>query len=128
MDLLLDTCTFLWLAQQPGSISESAVRAIDDPENVLYLSEASLLEIVMKHRVGRLPLPDLPRRWITQKLEYHRIEPLSIESESIYLSGEIRNEHSDPFDRLIVARAIAGNLTIVSPDAALSLLGAARLW
>lgn len=45
---------------------------MDAPENELILSDVSMLEIVMKHSAGKLPLPDLPRKWLPAKLDYHQ--------------------------------------------------------
>ena len=128
MKLLLDTCTFLWLAQQPDKISSTASDLIDDPTNDLLLSEVSLLEIVMKHSAGKLPLPDVPRKWISTKLNYHQIVNLPLLAEVMFRSGELPRVHPDPFDRLLAAQAIEDGLTLVSPDKPFSDLGASRVW
>jgi PIN domain nuclease of toxin-antitoxin system len=107
---LLDTCTFLWLAQQPSQISAAAAAAIDDPANDLGVSEASLLEVVLKHAAGRLPLPDAPRVWIPEKLEFHQLQLLSLTPEVIYRCGELPKAHADPFDRLLAAHAIEAGM------------------
>ena len=62
--VLLDTCTFLWLALEPGRLSPSAVAAYNDPRTEAYLSEISVWEIVLKHGRGKLKLPEHPRTWI----------------------------------------------------------------
>ena len=56
MRLLLDTCTFLWLALEPSKISPAATLALDDEANELFLSDASVWEIALKHKAGKLPL------------------------------------------------------------------------
>ena len=128
MKLLLDTCTFLWLAQQPDKISSAASDLIDEPDNNLLLSEVSVLEIVMKHSAGKLPLPDLPKKWIPAKLNYHQLVSLPLSAEIMYRSGELPRVHNDPFDRLLAAQAIEAGLTVVSPDKPISDLGASRVW
>lgn len=128
MKLLLDTCTFLWLAQQPDKISSAASDLIDEPDNDLLLSEVSVLEIVMKHSAGKLPLPDLPKKWIPAKLNYHQLVSLPLSAEIMYRSGELPRVHNDPFDRLLAAQAIEAGLTVVSPDKPISDLGASRVW
>jgi PIN domain nuclease of toxin-antitoxin system len=128
MDYLLDTCTFLWYAQQPSMLSAAAVTALNDPASELFVSDASLWEISLKHSAGKLPLPDAPRTWIPQKLAYHRLQSLSVTHDAIFRSGELPRVHADPFDRLIAAQALDSALTILSPDVPLSLLGAARIW
>lgn len=128
MNCLLDSCTFLWLAQQPAQISPAAAAAIDEPANDLWLSDASILEIVLKHSAGKLPLPDAPRIWIPDKLNYHQVQSLPLTPDIMYRSGELPRTHADPFDRLLAAQAIEAGMTVLSPDAPLSQLGASRLW
>jgi PIN domain nuclease of toxin-antitoxin system len=125
---LLDTCTFLWLAQQPSQISAAAAGAIDDPANDLGVSEVSLMEVVLKHAAGKLPLPDAPRVWIPAKLDFHQLQLLSLTPEVIYRCGELPKVHADPFDRLLAAHAIEVGMPVLSPDWSLSLLGASRIW
>ncbi len=125
---LLDTCAFLWLAQQPAMVSPRAAAAIDDAGNELFVSDVSIWEITLKHSAGRLPLPGAPRRWIPAKLSYHQLQSLRLDHAALYRSGELPRVHPDPFDRLLAAQAIEGGMTLLSPDAPLSLLGAARLW
>ena len=128
MRLLLDTCAFLWVAQQPALVSRAARDAIDDPANELFFSDVSVWEITMKHSAGKLPLPASPRRWIPAKFAYHQFQRLTLEHEAIYRSGDLPRGHPDPFDRLLAAQAIGAGMTLISPDTSLSLLGAARLW
>jgi len=125
---LLDTCTFLWHAQQPAMLSPAAVAAINDPESQLFVSDVSLWEITLKHSAGKLPLPDTPRVWIPQKLAHHQLQSLALAHEAIFRSGELPRDHADPFDRLLAAQAIESSLILLSPDVPLSLLGAARVW
>ena len=128
MNLLLDTCTFLWLTREPSKLSQTASDLIDNEANDLFLSEVSILEMVMKNSAGKLPFSDPPEEWIPARLEYHQITSLPILPEVIYLSGELDRIHNDPFDWLIAAHAITEAMTIISPDHPLSLLGASRLW
>ena len=57
MTLLLDTCAFIWLASAPELLGTKAAKALDDPANDRVLSLASVWEITLKHRTGKLPLP-----------------------------------------------------------------------
>lgn len=128
MHALLDTCTFLWLAFEPGRISAAARKILDDPGTVRRLSQASVLEIVLKYRAGKLPLPEAPDVWIPSRREFFQLEDLPLDERVIYRSGNLPDGHDDPFDRLIAAHAIESGSTLLSPDTPLSLLGAARLW
>jgi PIN domain nuclease of toxin-antitoxin system len=128
MQALLDTCTFLWLAFEPERISADARKILDDPGTVRRLSQASVLEIVLKYRAGKLPLPEAPDVWIPSRREFFQLENLPLDERVIYRSGNLPDGHDDPFDRLIAAHAIESGSTLLSPDTPLSLLGAARLW
>jgi PIN domain nuclease of toxin-antitoxin system len=128
MHALLDTCTFLWLAFEPERISAVARKILDDPGTVRRLSQASVLEIVLKYRAGKLPLPEAPDVWIPSRREFFQLENLPLDERVIYRSGMLPEGHDDPFDRLIAAHAIESGSTLLSPDTPLSLLGAARLW
>lgn len=128
MHALLDTCTFLWLAFEPERISAVARKILDDPGTVRRLSQTSVLEIVLKYRAGKLPLPEAPDAWIPSRREFFQLENLPLDERVIYRSGKLPEGHDDPFDRLIAAHAIESGSTLLSPDTPLSLLGAARLW
>jgi PIN domain nuclease of toxin-antitoxin system len=128
MNALLDTCTFLWLALHPGRISPAAREVLDHPATVRRLSQVSVMEIVLKYRAGKLPLPLPPERWIPSRRDFFQLENLPIDEAVIYRSGKLSDGHDDPFDRLIAAHAIESGSTLLSPDAPLSLLGAARIW
>jgi PIN domain nuclease of toxin-antitoxin system len=128
MNALLDTCTFLWLALEPSRISPAARQVLDDPRTVRRLSQVSVLEVVLKHRAGRLPLPLPPEIWIPSRREYFQLEDLPLDETVIFRSAALAAGHDDPFDRLIAAHAIESGSTLISPDTPLSLLGASRIW
>ncbi len=128
MRLLLDTCTFIWLALPQGKLSAEATRLINQSSTTLFLSDVSILEICLKHANGKLPLPDAPRQWLPSRMKFYQTQSLTISQDSIYRSGELPRVHPDPFDRLIAAQSIEEGMTVLSPDTPLSLLGAARVW
>ena len=128
MKLLLDTCTFLWLALPQGRLSAEATRLMNLSASSLFLSDVSIWEICLKVSNGKLSLPDVPRLWLPSRMAYFQVEPLQIELAAIYRSGELPRVHPDPFDRLLAAQAMEEGMTILSPDVPLSLLGASRVW
>ena len=128
MILLLDTCAFLWLTNEPEKISSRAAAAIEDRGNDLLLSDTSIWEIVLKHRAGKLPLPGLPRVWIPSQMSAFRIGPLGIQAGAIYRSGELPPVHTDPFDRLLAAQALIGPFKFVTPDPPFRAYGVDCIW
>ncbi|MFM9966628.1 MAG: type II toxin-antitoxin system VapC family toxin [Planctomycetaceae bacterium] len=128
MNLLLDTCAFLWMCSQPDLLSSAAADAVEDENSVLHLSHASVWEMALKYRTGKLPLPDPPRIWIPDEARFHNIELVLIDADAIFTSCEFTANHRDPFDRLIAAHAKINGLTVVSPDPAFAKLGVDVLW
>lgn len=115
MKILLDTCTFLWIAGDDPSLSSVARHLFLSGEEV-WLSAASCQEIVVKHQIGKLPLPENPARYIPRIREAHGINALPIdETDALHLSS-LPPIHKDPFDRLLVSQAICRGLTILTPD------------
>ena len=115
MNLLLDTCTFLWLAGG-SSLSDNAADAIRSPANDVFLSAASVWEIVTKYELGRLPLPDAPERLIPAERRLRGLTPLDFDEVSALHGRRLPWLHHDPFDRMLIAQAIAHGLAIVTPD------------
>jgi len=128
MRALLDTCTFIWLALDPDRISAAAAATINDASVELALSQVSVMEIVMKYRAGKLPLPAAPQLWIPARREYFQLSDLPITEKVIYQSGQLPAGHEDPFDRLLAAHALESGSVLLSPDRPLSDLGASRIW
>ncbi len=128
MKLLVDTCTFLWLAAADAQLTDAARSACRNPENTVYLSALSAWEIAIKHRLGRLPLPETPVRYVSSRREWLRLEPLAFDEPSAAHDVLLPPLHSDPFDRGLVAQAIVNGLTIVTPDEAISAYPAPVLW
>ena len=105
MDLLLDTCAFLWLALDPEKIPAKAAEALNDSSNRRVLSMVSVLEIVLKYRVGKLPLPRPPEEWIPSRASYFALLEIPLTDYVIFQSRHLPGNHPDPFDRLIAAQA-----------------------
>ncbi len=127
MKLLLDTCTFLWLAGG-GSLSPAAAAAVRDPSNDVYLSAVSTWEIVTKHRAGRLPLPEPPDRLIPTERPLRGVTALPFDEESALYGLRLPVLHRDPFDRMLIAHAIGLGLAIVTPDPAIAQYPVRVIW
>jgi PIN domain nuclease of toxin-antitoxin system len=125
--LLLDTCTFLWLAGG-SSLPPAAAAAIRDPGNDVFLSAASVWEIVVKHATRKLPLPEPPDRLIPTERRLRGITSLSIDEESALQGVRLPPLHRDPFDRMLVAQAIAHGLAVVTPDPLIAQYSVRVVW
>ena len=128
MKLLVDTCTFLWLAAADPKLTPAAMSACRDPENTVYLSALSAWEITIKYRIGRLPLPESPRRYVTSRRNWLGLEPLAFNEAAASHEALLPPLHDDPFDRGLVSQAILNGMTIVTPDEAIASYPAPVLW
>lgn len=117
MKLLLDTHIFLWYVAADARLPTTFRDSIRDPNNQVYLSAASVWEAVIKHRLGKLPLPAPPVEYLLRQREAHQFAALPIEEETMTHLANLPDIHRDPFDRILVAQAIQYRLTLVTLDA-----------
>lgn len=116
MRLLLDTHLLLWAAGQPKKLSTAARRLIVNPRNTLYFSTASLWEIAIKRALVRDDFradPGVLRRGLLES----GYEELPITGDHAVAVGVLPALHKDPFDRMLVAQAAVGGMTLVTADA-----------
>ncbi len=127
MRLLLDTCTFLWIAGgQP--LSAAAADAIREPSNDVLLSSVSAWEIIIKHGNGQLPLPEPPERLIAIERRKRRIAALPLDEDAAFHLPRLPRLHRDPFDRMLICQAIAHGLALVTPDPLVSQYPVRVIW
>lgn len=128
MNLLLDTHTILWFLANAPNLSPPAKAAILDPANVRWASPISLLEIAVKNRLGKLPLPEPFGVMFPASLTASDIHLLPVEPQHVEPLTRLPMHHRDPFDRLLAATAMVEGLTLVSADLAFDAYGPTRLW
>ena len=116
MKLLLDTHVFLWYISADRELPADVRDSIRSPANEVYLSVASLWEVIIKYQIGKLPLPTPPEIYLAQQRERHMISSLSLDEGSVKQLAKLPMLHRDPFDRMLVCQAIEHNLTIVTVD------------
>ncbi len=109
-------------------LSEKARAAIADGGNEKLLSIASLWEIAIKVSLGKLavagPFDEMVDRLVANRL----ITLLPITPAHLKRVAALPHHHGDPFDRLIIAQAQEGGLTVVGNDPAFDAYGVTRLW
>ncbi|HEV3416601.1 MAG TPA: type II toxin-antitoxin system VapC family toxin [Pirellulales bacterium] len=116
MRLLLDTHIFLWYISADPRLPVDLRNEIRDPANEVFLSAASIWEAVIKHSLGRLPLPAPPAEYLPRQREAHRIAGLPVaEGAMMHLAGS-PPLHRDPFDRILVAQTLQHGLTLATTD------------
>ena len=115
MNLLLDTHTFLWFVTGDKRLSARARRAMEGEDAELFLSAASIWEMAIKSSLGRLTLPMPLNEYIAEKLE-HGFRILPVDWTQAAAVEKMPFHHRDPFDRLLVAQAVAEGMPLVSAD------------
>jgi PIN domain nuclease of toxin-antitoxin system len=126
--LLLDTRALLWWLSDDPALSHIARGAITDAANDVFVSAASAWEISTKYRIGRLPEAALMVADIAGTAAAEGFGELPISIHHAQIAGRLPGFHKDPFDRILVAQAIAADMAIISRDDILSAYGIARLW
>jgi PIN domain nuclease of toxin-antitoxin system len=116
MTLLLDTHVFLWYLGADPRLPSVFRDAIRDRANQVHLSVASVWECVIKHGLGRLPLPKPPAEYLPQQRAAHQIASLPIDEGVLSYLASLPALHRDPFDRMLVAQALQHGLTILTMD------------
>lgn len=119
MKLLLDTQLLLWAAGQPERLSSRARKLLNDAENDLLFSAASLWEITIKTTLGRDDFRVEPRVLRRGLLDNGYVE-LPITSEHAVNVDALPPLHKDPFDRLLLAQALVEGITLLTADTQLA--------
>lgn len=128
MQLLLDTHALIWWLTDNELLSKIANEAVAEPSNVVYVSAASAWEIATKHRIGKLPLAGRLDGALAEVVAKERFRELPISLTHGESAGALAGSHRDPFDRMLIAQALAEGLTLVSNERLFDAFGVARLW
>lgn len=128
MRLLLDTATFLWWMIGSPSIPKATRTVVSDPQNDVLVSAVSAWEVAVKHRSGKLPLPEQPETLLPRERERHGFRSLALDEASALHLPRLPLLHKDPFDRMLVCQAVEHGLTLVTPDRTLRQYPIRTLW
>lgn len=115
MRLLLDTQVFLWVVTDDPRLLPSSRKLLPGAREI-YISAASIWEIAIKCRLGKLHA-DMDR--IVAAIEESGFHPLAISPLHASMVEGLPDLHRDPFDRLLIAQALAEPLRLVTADAVL---------
>lgn len=125
---LLDTHAFVWAATEPDKLSPEGRSVLTNPESSLFVSAASAWEIATKVRSGRWDAAVPVDQGFDAALRGLGAQSLPITIEDGLRGGRLEWSHRDPFDRMLVAQALAAGLTIITADSAISGYVVATLW
>ena len=119
MKFLLAAHIFLWFISGDARLSGSLRQIIRDSENDVYLSVVSIWEVIIKHGLGKLFLPEPPEIYLPRQRRLHLIESLPVDEASVAQLSKLPLLHRDPFDRMLICQALQYNLTIATVDDAI---------
>lgn len=117
MNFLIDTHALIWYIGGKKKLSKKVLSVVEDTENTVFVSKASLWEMVIKISLGKLEI----------SIPFEDLEVYLVENEFLVLDYNFEHlktlltlpfHHSDPFDRLIISQAITDNLSIITNDEA----------
>lgn len=105
----------MWFINGDANLSANAIKAIENPVNINFINAASLWEIAIKVNIGKLTLTK-PYRVIIREIEDNFFEILPITFNHTLKLIDLPLHHRDPFDRLIIAQALAENMAVITRD------------
>jgi PIN domain nuclease of toxin-antitoxin system len=113
MRLLLDTHAFLWWLSDDRKLSTAARDAIREPHAIVHVSAASIWEIAIKAKLGRLGVRDSD---LAAEIEANGFAELAITARHAQSAGALPRHHDDPFDRMLIAQAQMEDLIVITYD------------
>lgn len=128
MRLLLDSHTFLWFADGNQKIQKNVIELIENNENQKFISMASVWEIAVKIKIGKLKLNEDFHLFFEKDLIANGFEILPIEFNHISKTMELPFHHRDPFDRLLISQSLYEQIPIISADKKFDNYGVKRIW
>ena len=113
MNYLLDTHALLWWLEDNLRLTDGARSAIRAPENLVHVSAASVWEASIKRARGNLRFAN---EELISELSESGFSELAITAQHALAAGELPPHHQDPFDRMLIAQALAEGLTMITHD------------
>jgi PIN domain nuclease of toxin-antitoxin system len=115
---LLDAVTWLWSIDSVEKINDRSREILENGQEEIYFSAATAWEVSIKARLGKLHLPAPPAQCIPAFMAKQGLRPLPVTHLHAVGVYDLPLHHQDPFDRLIIAQAIAEQMTLLTADRA----------
>jgi PIN domain nuclease of toxin-antitoxin system len=114
--MILDTHIFLWWLFDDPKLSKTIRLHIEDIGNPIYVSAASVWEIATKYRLGKLPDAKVVAENVPSWIVKAGFQPLAVTPDHAQLAGSWKNNHRDPFDRMLAAQSKLEKIPLASID------------
>ena len=128
MNLLLDTHTFIWWANEPNKLSDRVLNSLKNCENQLILSVASAWEMQIKMQLGKLKLETSLEGLIKSQQITNELKILIVNLQHVLALDKLPYHHKDPFDRILISQANMEDFTLVSKDDIFSKYPVKVIW
>lgn len=125
---MLNTHVFSWWTSDNSKLSDLARETIADERNEPVFSVVSAWEIVTKAGLGKLKIPDPPEKFVIDQVSLNDLEVLPMHLGHALRVHDLPDHHRDPFDRLLVAQALAEDLVVLTADPLISQYPTKTLW
>jgi PIN domain nuclease of toxin-antitoxin system len=113
---LLDTHVVVWAIYEPHRISSRVKLILEDPTNELIVSHATLWELLNKVGRGQLRLTTGSVTEVFGRIQSLGITLMAVNLDDILAAASLHHYHSDPFDRMLIAQALAEGVSLVTDD------------
>jgi PIN domain nuclease of toxin-antitoxin system len=128
MKYLLDSGVWLWSIDSVDRIGKRGLDILRNGRQEIYFSAASVWELTIKAHLKKLTLPAAPADCIPQFMAKQGLRPLPVSQVHAVKVYDLPSHHRDPFDRLIIAQAIAEEMTILTSDRAFAKYPVEVVW
>lgn len=128
MRVLLDSHTVLWAAEGSDELPTAVAGLIGDLRNRVAVSVATIWELTLKAHAGRLRLPEAPAAYFDGVVRDFGYDLIPIHQRHVAALDELPAIHTDPFDRMLVAQAVAEDLELVTGDVTLRRYPIRTIW
>ena len=124
---LLDTHAAIWFFDGNIAMPSSVTQIIRNKDNRIYVSMISAWELTIKINIGKLRFPGDVEGFL-QVAEHNDITVIPIEAAHLTVLKSLPHVHRDPFDRLLIATAIADGMTLITSDEDISQYDVPQIW
>ncbi len=128
MRILFDTHVFLWAIASDSRLSLKASATFADTETEALLSVATIWEILVKTQRGKLPFPNPAGPYLRDQIQRTSMSILPVALEHVLRIEKLPMHHRDPFDRILIAQAIAESVPIVTADRQFARYDVETIW
>lgn len=128
MKILLDTHAFLWAITEDAQLSLRAREIFTARTSELFLSVASIWEILIKVQLKKLPLTKPVVPFLREQLANNNIHVLPLVLDHVARLEDLPVHHRDPFDRILVAQSLEEGWPLLSADPLLARYPTELIW